>query len=202
MKELEKIKHISIASTLFILIIIIGLLTYKRPKNTYKYTAKSTLERLSTDNYFANLSDINNQDQVLVDVRSAYEFDKGHLTNAINIHTPDILTEDNLNIFKELKSSNKTAVLYGSNPHEVNMPFLLLYQLGYDNIKLLEAKNSYNQNKLITNNCKVEKYQTDVTAFIKASKKNANVKTVVKKIIPKKVITVKKKKKRAPEGGC
>ena len=41
MKELEKVKNISIASTLFILAIIIGLLTYKRPKNTFTFNTKT-----------------------------------------------------------------------------------------------------------------------------------------------------------------
>ncbi len=202
MKELEKIKRLSIASTLFILAILIGLLTYKRPKNTYAFNTKSTLEKLSSHNYFANLNDINNQNYVLVDVRSAYEFDKGHLKNAINIHTPDILNEDHLNIFKELKNTNKTAILYGSNPHDVNMPFLLLYQLGYDNIKLLTTENSYIQNKLITKNFEIEKSKADVSNFINESKKNGKVNTVMPTQTPKKIITVRKKKKKAAEGGC
>ena len=134
MKELEKTKRISIATTLFILAVLIGLLTYKRPKNTYAYNTKSTLENLSNTNYLTDLKDINND--VLIDIRSAFEFEKGHLENAINIHTPDFLNEDNLSIFKELKENNKTAILYGKNPEEVNLPFLLLHQLGYDNMKL------------------------------------------------------------------
>ncbi|MFI1773345.1 rhodanese-like domain-containing protein [Thalassobellus citreus] len=202
MKELEKIKRLSIASTLFILIILIGLLTYKRPKNTYAHNTKNTLEELSNYNYFGNLNDINNQNLVLVDIRSAYEYEKGHLKNAINIHTPDLLNEENLNIFKELKSTNKTAILYGNSPQEVNMPFLLLYQLGYDNIKILPAKNSYIQNKLITKHCDVETSKADITAFIKASQKNGNAPAVMQNLTPKRTITVRKKKKRTAEGGC
>jgi len=45
MKELEKTKRISIAATLFILAVIIGLLTYKRPKNIYAINTKDTLEK-------------------------------------------------------------------------------------------------------------------------------------------------------------
>lgn len=202
MKELEKIKQISIASVLFILIIIIGLLTYKRPKNNYKHNTKSTLEKLSSLNYFASLEDINDKNNLLIDVRSAYEFDKGHLSKAINIHTPDFLKESSLNLFKDLKSADKTAILYGENPHEVNMPFMFLYQLGYENVKILTAKNSYINNKLTTKIVEVEKYKNDVVAFINKSRKNANVKTIEKISIPKKTVTVKKKKKRIAEGGC
>lgn len=203
MKELEKIKRISIASTLFILIVIIGLLTYERPKNIYAINTKNTLEKLTTSNYFVTTNDINNPNYVLIDVRSQYEFDKGHLENAINIYTPEILSDDNPSIFKELNETNKTAVLYGNNPQEANAPFLLLYQLGYNNIKILKTDINYSQNKLITKNCNIEQSEADVSAFINASKKNADANDVIKTVEPaKKVITVKKKKKKVAEGGC
>ncbi|KGL62353.1 rhodanese-like domain-containing protein [Polaribacter sp. Hel1_85] len=212
MKELEKTKRISIASTLFILVVLIGLLTYKRPKNTYALNTKSTLENLSNNNYFASLNEVSNKDYVLVDIRSAYEFEKGHLENAINIHTPDFLNEDNLSIFKEIKETNKTVILYGKNPEEVNLPFLLLYQLGYDNMKLLTVKLDYYQNKLITKNCDVEISKADVAAFINESvkkqadaMKKANIKITTKPkttTTPKKVIPIRKKKKMPTEGGC
>ena len=105
MKELEKTKRISIVSTLFILAVLIGLFTYKRPKNTYAFTTKSTLEKLSNDNYFISLNDTSTQNNVLIDVRNAYEFEKGHLYNAININTPDLLNDENLELLKENSSS-------------------------------------------------------------------------------------------------
>ena len=202
MKELEKTKRISIATTLFILAVLIGLLTYKRPINTYAFNTKSTLENLSNTNYLTGLKDINNDD-VLIDIRGAFEFEKGHLENAINIHTPDFLNEDNLSIFKELKESNKTAVLYGKNPEEVNLPFLLLHQLGYDNMKLLTVELDYYQNKLITKNCDIETSKADITTFINESIKNADTNAVIQKVnSPKKTIIVRQKKKKTAEGGC
>ncbi|WP_338357945.1 rhodanese-like domain-containing protein [Yeosuana marina] len=205
MKELEKVKRISIASTLFILAVLIGVLTFERPKNMYAINTKDTLKKLTTNNdYIVSLNDINNPDVVLIDVRSAYEYDKGHLKNAINISTPEILNDENQSIFNELKSTNKTVVLYGSSPEEANIPYLLLYQLGYDNIKLLAVTNKYSQNKLITNESNIEKYNADIKSFIDESIKNVNGNLDAKetKIIPKKIITIKKKKKKAAEGGC
>ncbi|WP_170179816.1 rhodanese-like domain-containing protein [Flavivirga rizhaonensis] len=202
MKELEKIKRISIVSILFILAVLIGLLTYKRPKNTYAINTEKTLEKITNNHFFITLENINTPDYVLIDVRSQNEFEKGHLEHAINIHTPEIL--NNSAFFKELKKSNKIAILYGENPQQVNIPFLFLYQLGYDNIKLLTVKNSYSQNKLITKTCDIEKLEADISAFINESVKNSKIKVTPKKTIqpPKKIITVQKKKKKAPEGGC
>ncbi len=205
MKELEKTKRISIASTLFILIILIAVLSYKRPKHLYKVNSKITLEKIISNDYFVSLNEINNPDYVLIDVRSQFEFEKGHLENALNIYAPEILSDDNNAVFEELKEKNKTAILYGKNPNDVNAPFMLLYQLGYDNLKILTVENSYNENKLITKNTEIEKSVADVKAFIAESIKKASINSdeevVVKKVV-KKVITVKKKKKAPAEGGC
>ena len=204
MKELEKTKRISIAAVLFILAVIIGLLAYKRPKYIYAVNTKSTLEKLTSDNYLITLNELNNPDFVLIDIRNQYEFEKGHLENAINIYAAEILSDENSGLFDELKKTNKTAVLYGNNPQEVNAPFLILYQLGYNNIKLLAIENSYLQNKLITKNSAIEKSRADISTFINESRENASIKPITEDIVkaPKKVITIKKKKKAAAEGGC
>lgn len=206
MKELEKTKRISIATTLFILIVLVALLAYKRPKLLYTLNTNHTLENLVSEDFFINLNDINNANYVLIDIRNQFEFEKGHLENAVNIPTAEILSEFNIDVFNELKEKNKTAILYGGNPNEVNAPFLVLYQLGYDNLKMLLVENSYLQNKLISKNVEIEKSVADVNAFIAASvKKAAKVakqKVVVRKKPKKKIITVKKKKKAPAEGGC
>ena len=88
--------------------------------------------------------------------------------------TPEILSDDSQSILKELKEDNKTVVLYGSNPQEANIPFLLLSQLGYDNIKLLNVDISYFQNQLITNQIAIEKPVADIKAFINESIKTSD----------------------------
>lgn len=203
MKELEKVKRISIASTLFILIILIGVLSFKRPKNMYALNTKNTLEKLTTNNYLISINDLDKPEIVLIDVRSQYEYEKGHLENAINLPSPEILSDENQQIFKEIVNLNKTAVIYGKNPQEANIPFLILYQLGFDNIKLLNAENSFNQNKLINNETQIETYKNDIQSFINQSAENLNAALKAKETEPpKKTIIVKKKKKKVAEGGC
>ena len=202
MKELEKTKRISIAAVLFILVVIIALLAYEKPKHLYKINTEVALNKLLTKDYFVNFTDINNPEYVLIDIRNRYEYEKGHIENAINIHTPDLLNNTNSKVFKELIKDKKIAVLYGSDPAEANMPFMLLYQLGYSNIKILLVNNSYAQNKLITKNSIIGNSVADVTAYIKESQKNAAIKPKPKKKVPKKIVPVKKKKKMPVEGGC
>ncbi|SOC79290.1 Rhodanese-like domain-containing protein [Salinimicrobium sediminis] len=204
MKELEKVKRISISSTLFILAVLVGVLAYERPENMYARNTKSTLEDLTRLNYIIPMDKLDSPDVVLVDIRRPYDFEQGHLENAINIPAAEILREENKKIFRKLKDSNKLAVLYGNKIEEANIPFLLLYQLGYDNVKLLSVNNKYLHNSLITESADVEKPVANIRAFIDESVRNATKKEEVKKpaVIPKKVIPVKKKKKLPVEGGC
>lgn len=206
MKELEKTKRISIAVTLFILVVLIGVLSFKRPKNLYFFNTAETLQQLASEDIFISLTDINNPDYVLVDIRKSYDFDRGHLENAVNISSSYILEESNINVFKELQNTNKTVVLYGKNPEEAIAPFMILYQLGYTNLKVLPIENSYNQNSLETKLVEVEKYDNDIKTFIAESVKKATELSVQKVIPPppppRKVITLEKKKKAPAEGGC
>lgn len=217
MKELEKTKRISIAAVLTILLVIIALLSYKRPKHLYTVNTHDTLEKVTNTNYFMAQNEIDKANHVLVDIRTPFDYDKGHLDNAINISSPEILSEENLEAFEKTKEENKTIVLYGNNPNEAITPFMLLSQLGFDNVKILTIKNSYEQDKLITKNVVVENAAPDVNAFIQESIKKteeamkkakvaAKPKYVAPKTkvvtTPKKVVPKKKKKKMPVEGGC
>lgn len=203
MKELEKVKRISISSTLFILAVLVGLLMYERPENMYAVNAKKTLENLTNMDYFMSMEKVRELDVALVDIRSPFEFEMGHLENAINIPAADILKEENKAVFQEYKASEKLVVLYGKNVEEANIPFLLLYQLGYDNLKLLNVENTFLHDKMITQPTTVEKPIANIRAFIDESVKNSNKKVEVKEIpVPKKIVTIKKKKKKPVEGGC
>ena len=212
MKELEKTKRISVAAVLTILIVLIALLSYKRPKHLYTVNTHDTLEKVTNTNYFMAQNEIDITNHVLVDIRTQFEYDKGHLDNAINIPSPEILSKESTDFFEKIKEENKTIVMYGNNPNETITSYMLLSQLGYDNIKILTVENSYDQNKLITKNVLVENADSDVNAFIKESvkktaeamkKANIVVKSKPKVVTaPKKVVPVKKKKKMPVEGGC
>ena len=138
MKELEKTKRISIAAVLTILLVIIALLSYKRPIHLYSESIENSLELVSNSDYIITQQDLEKFDLMLVDIRSNIEYNKGHLNNAINIYAPEILDAKNSEVLLDLKEKNKTVVLYGSTPNEALTPFMLLQQLGYNNIKLFK----------------------------------------------------------------
>jgi len=210
MKELEKTKRISVAAVLTILIVAIAVLTYKRPKHNYSVDSKTALEQVLKTEYLASMDLINTETDILIDVRGIYEYNKGHIENAINIFGPEILNDENSEQIEEIQNSGKNIIIYGANPNEALAPFMVLNQIGVDNVKMLPIELSYNQTQLVTKTVDLEKSNGDISAFIaesvkKAEKaaKAAKAKPVVKKIPPKKVVIPKKKKKKMPiEGGC
>ena len=203
MKELEKTKRISISAVLFILVIIIAVLSFEKPKNVFKKDLNATLEKVVAKDYILNkvfLDTLSSYENVsLIDVRNPYEYHKGHLKNAINIYTPNLLNQKEKAFLKDLEKDNKTIVLYGDNPDKVSGSWMLLSQMGFKNIKLLCAKIHYTDNKLVIEDYPLEKANIDYAAFMK--KATSGKKKAVKKV-PRKVVKLIKKKKKVAEGGC
>lgn len=206
MKELEKTKRISIASVLTILIVLIAVLSYKRPKHNYAINTAETLESISQNTFFISLDKINNNEHLLVDIRSKIEFEKGHFPNAIHLDSPELLNDENSDLLASSNAQGKIMVLYGADPDQALIPYMLLKQLGYDRLKIAAIKIKYQQNqlKIISFNPKEE--PIDIQKFIDDKINEAAVKSKPipkKKTNPKKKIIPKMKKKKMPiEGGC
>ena len=200
MKELEKTKRISISTVLFILVIVIGFLTFEKPTNVYKKTNVETLNALKNQDYLMAYSDIDQGASVLVDIRDIFDYSKSHIDNAINIPTSDILNKNSISMFNELRDAGKTVALYGKNPNDANSAWMLLYQLGYDNIKILNSSTDLVNNTFHVKNYDLEKPIADYSKVFTSVFKDSLSKE--KENTPKKIIINKKKKKRKVEGGC
>ena len=82
----------------------------------------------------------------LIDIRSAELYSNGHPASAINIPIRTLLNKESLELFDDLLSGNKDAVLYGTNELQATAPLFLLRQLGYKNVKLLKGGlNQHNE---------------------------------------------------------
>ena len=206
MKELEKTKRISISAVLFLLVIIIAVLTFERPKHVFENNTEAMLQEISNNKYLLTMSqleEIESSKYKLIDVRSNFEYSKGFLKDAVNISTNDILEDDNIKFLDELQESDKTAILYGENPDQANSAYMMLYQLGYENVYILSVQTNYSDNNFNIKNYELEKPTVNYAKLMQKLKfVPEKPKPKITKPKPKKVVPIKKKKKKKPEGGC
>jgi len=210
MKELEKTKRISIAAVLSILIVLIALLNYQRPKYLYTQNTSKTLTKLLQTDYLVTTDDMNGNGTELIDVRNPFDFEKGHIEGAVNVYAPELLSDKHADFLERIKKENKTVLIYGQDPDQALSVFMSLCQLGIGEPRILSTRNFFEKDQLITESVAVEKEAPNVSLFIETSVKNASKiqnasqakKTVKKTPQPKQVSPVKKKKKKVPEGGC
>ena len=208
MKELEKTRRISISAVLFLLVIVIGLLTFKKPAYIFTNSSEKTLEFVKNQNHLISFSDLEKLDResyLLIDVRSNFDYSKGHLENATNIPKSQLLGSESMKIFETGISTGKTIILYGINPETSNSACMLLYQLGYEQIKLLSIESFYDDKGFNIASIQVEKPLFNFSETMAQAKIQTIKKVSPKKSPPpakKKVITKPKKKKKMPEGGC
>lgn len=170
--------------------------------------AVSTERYISTD----QLADrIINQDPtlLLVDTRSEEEFEKFTLPNAINIPLNKFFDEE-LNGF--VNQDVYDVVLYSNDNFYANEVWMLGNRLDYKNLYVLRGGLNEWFNTIIAPKKPKEtesQKEFELYSFRKAAGMyfgvgvpKTEVKAKTEKKPTKKVITVKKKKKRVPEGGC
>ena len=206
MKELEKTRRISISAVLFLLVILISLLTFRKPEFSFTKTAANTLETISKQDHLLAFSDFESLDPStyeLIDVRDNYAFSKGHIAEANNIPISQLLQSTRNTPFAK-SNKDKLTILYGSNPEQANAAWTLLYQLGYENAKILSISSYYDEREFHINPIVSGKASFDYAQKMKEASTQKVKKIPTKQIVPKKkqVTPKPKKKKKMPEGGC
>ena len=72
-----------------------------------------------------------------------FKYGRGHIPGAENISSIDLLKEENIERFEQLKKDGMTVVVYADNQLDANGPWMVLRQLGYDNVKILLGGYNY-----------------------------------------------------------
>jgi rhodanese-related sulfurtransferase len=142
MDELNKTNRLTIAVIGIVLVLIIGLVTLRRPDIKYSLTPAESLALLNDPSQVitpeqatALLKDSSGK-TIFIDVRNSIAFNRGHIKNAVNIPVREMFAKKSRAIFHDIEKAGQTAVLYGESQQQANGPWLLLRQTGFKNVIL------------------------------------------------------------------
>lgn len=214
MIELTKTRRLTIAVVAFILLIIIGFLTLRNPKYIYSISTQEMLDELKKGNGQTDIKELEeiltsgDNSVVSVDLRNPYEFEKNGLVNAVNIPVSEIMTDESISFFEDMQSELKEVIIYGENHLVSNSIWMILRQLGFDNINVILHDYSVLQDqnvKIINLSQNAEnKLETPITDFAEYINNNAgiSIENSGQKEYTKQIIPTRRKKKAATAGGC
>ncbi len=194
--------------TIFILVVIIGFLTMERPKHVYRLTTDEMLSKTMAHDYiirFDKFFDIYyNHDSLyrFIDLRSAHDYQIGHLPGAINIPLAKILDDEYKDIVNQ---DQKINVFYYSDQCGACGPWMILTQLGYKNNYVLAGGYDFVTEHIIND-------YSPMLGDFSAEKAKYNFKEVINSTaggasaasseVSAPVPVIKKKPKEEEEGGC
>jgi rhodanese-related sulfurtransferase len=208
------LNKLMIAAGLFAFIVIIGLVTMRKPAFQYKLTEKETLAAmLSLDDQLSpdkakEILQSKTPEYLFVDIRTPYEFIKGHIDGAMNIPLSNLFSEENYNFLKQSDKENKTLVLYGMDQSQANAPWMMMKQLGLSKVMVLQGGYDYyiSPIQIIADSLPVKGYDSELARYNYAEMVKGLSKAIQatsRKIIPQKVLTIPKPKSSSPAaGGC
>jgi rhodanese-related sulfurtransferase len=141
--EFTKTNWITFGVIATLIVLVLGFIFLKTDKYTFKTPLDKELSEIKVASFQVSPQTVakailnNDKSIILVDVRSQFDFAKGHLPDAKNIYKVNLMNDDTMDFFATLKESNKKAILYGSSASEANVPFMILKQMGIENVSYL-----------------------------------------------------------------
>jgi rhodanese-related sulfurtransferase len=212
MKELNRTDRLTIATILVAIILVIGLVTIRKPEISFTRSIDETVRLVNESGdiilpeEISNIMNAGSGSFLLVDTRNPVTYQKSHIDLAINIPAQDILKADNLKAFSKLSKKKGTIIIYGKDRLEANGVWMILKQLGFDNIRVLEGgydgftgsqSKVYGEISVTANKSETPLYNYNeiLNSFGAAvTSPDASKQEPVR--------VVKKEKKSAAEGGC
>lgn len=196
-------------------IIPMGLIIAAVPENTtkpYKLTADQLLEEVKSGTQFISSDEVadmlvkKDPSLQLIDVRSADEFEKFSLPNAINIPLADILNDQWADYVNQ---DTKLNVFYSNSSNDANQAWMITRQLGYQNNLVLQGGLNYWSETIVnpqepattSPNEEIAKYnfRKGAGAALGGAADNTTAAAETKSNAP---AIQKKPKKKTAQGGC
>ena len=207
MEELKRTKRITIATFSFVIVLAIAFFSFQKPMHQFKLTPEDMsyelmiVEHVTPEDAMMLVYDTA---IIFVDIRNIYDYQIDHLENAYSIPSANLLDKDSKKLLDQWQADSLQVVLYGRDELQATTPWMLLYQLGYTNTKLLMGGMDYvikmYDGEITDDNA----FNTEVPAYdyaeiIAAASSGETTRATTQ---PKKKVVVRKKEKKAAEGGC
>ena len=141
--DFTKTNWITFGVLAILLVLVLGFIFLKTEKYTFNTPLDKELAEIKIASFQVSPQTVaqailkKDKSIVLVDVRNQFDYAKGHLPEAKNIYRVNLMDDENMDFFAALKENNKKAILYGSSASEANVPFMILKQMGIENISYL-----------------------------------------------------------------
>jgi len=212
MKDNSK-KALVIVTLLFVAVLAIGWISTQKSGLTWKTTPQETIGYLMEAQYqilpedVAYYVEFEEPGYVYVDLRNPYEYVKGNVPTSVNIPQTELMEEAVLEYFNEAAADSLTVVLYSSDEATATGPWLLLRQLGFNNVKVMKGGWEYYANESLDpyDMPEVPKYMVEEPAYDFAAimeLMESSPASVTPDDMPEVVVPQRKKKKNVVEGGC
>jgi len=205
--------------TIILLILGSGLLLLPKVKinegisPTVLLTNINSSERYISTDALANKIISNDPSFLLIDLRDEASYKNYSIPNAIHIPFADIFKENGMTY---LDQDQYDVILYSNDHYIADQAWLLCNRRNYENLYVLKGGLNQWYNTILnpkkpTENMPLTAYNT--YDFRKAASMYFGVgypepvftehkKATIKKVVPRKVVPIKKKKKYESEGGC
>jgi rhodanese-related sulfurtransferase len=193
----------------------LGIIIAFVPENTtkpFRLTAEQMLNEVKYRSEMVSSDELAdwmvNQDPSiqLIDIRTPKEFDQFHLENALNIPLSQILDEEWIDF---LDQGIKMNILYSNGTTLAHEAWMISRQLGYENNYVLQGGLNYWTETILNPSApspysaedEIAKYEfrKGASQYFGGEMKSTNES---KKTKTDKPIIKRRKKKKAPQGGC
>jgi rhodanese-related sulfurtransferase len=204
-------KKTIVAMAIFVVVIVAGLLTITNPRLKYSIEPPEAIVAATSFSSGIDAAKIQNMlsssttTAILIDIRNHYKFARGHIASAQNISAVELLDKEHIKWLTELKDDKAVVVIYGEDHLQANAPWMVLQQLGFDNITFLNGGyNNYLEYEAAkAGNKNFSAFVPDKAVYNYAEVAKENPSGTVNESPKKKHTVVRRKKKgTATAGGC
>ncbi len=173
----------------------------KSMSGNYEVGVEKVAEEIANDSTNTVVVDLKNiqdiieksEEYQLIDLRSKTDFEKGHLTNAVNIPIDELIKEKSFSGF----NNEKQNILYSSDYSNASNIVFYLKQIGIQNVKYLQADFVDAKSYIEGSNKNLKSLNKEFPKY----NYNKFFNQAVKKSQPKMIVPAAKKVKRV-SGGC